>query len=639
MKYEFKRMGWMKSAWMVLAIVFAPFIICTSIMSLAQQPQSPAGTPLYSANAKYVNGVAPGYWPTAGSGLTLNVSAGTAYCGNPPALVNYPGGTLTMTASATNYVYLNPAVNCAPAVSASAFTAGQIPIAKVVAGTSSITSVTDARTWFAPQPCTTSSTGALDCSATGTDQDIALTPSGTGATVVTNLEDKGGQVFNVKAYGAKGDGKTNDSPAFQAAYNAATAAGGGTILVPVSSSCYLLSTPINMTDSTNVGVQVVLRGMWAPRGANAAGSTGQICANTGGILFDVTGTNSITFKNLSVTAQTGVTNPSLIGIYAARNSAGAGAQGINVEECLFEMPVHKSGTTVSYGLYLYGSEIDYDNDDWITADYPLVVTATNAFNVNSAFITEATGKVSEVGSYFTNMELDSAGLGPAAYFNGTENMTLTGHSWNYSGDSSYPSSLYQYALEIIGGNVSMFLNWRQELYPGFAFVGQSLMNSILMGNDAPGTTPPNHAVEFTDASSNIIGDRFNIVDEYPSPSTNYYYDATAGNPTGVAVLDSDYFFCGNETNCADIPIGTYQPGGWSLYQADVHYSGSPSNEHPVFKTSGSGILTRFPNSAATISFGAGAPSGSCVTPSLYLRTDGGSGSTLYVCEGGSWAAK
>ena len=38
----------------------------------------------------------------------------------------------------------------------------------------------------------------------------------------------GGQVYNVKAYGAKGDGTTNDSPAFQSAYNAAAAANAGT---------------------------------------------------------------------------------------------------------------------------------------------------------------------------------------------------------------------------------------------------------------------------------------------------------------------------------------------------------------------------------------------------------------------------
>lgn len=37
--------------------------------------------------------------------------------------------------------------------------------------------------------------------------------------------------------------------------------------------------------------------------------------------------------------------------------------------------------------------------------------------------------------------------------------------------------------------------------------------------------------------------------------------------------------------------------------------------------------------------GAGAPNGSCATGSTYRRTDGGPGSTFYVCEAGAWAAK
>ncbi len=40
-----------------------------------------------------------------------------------------------------------------------------------------------------------------------------------------------------------------------------------------------------------------------------------------------------------------------------------------------------------------------------------------------------------------------------------------------------------------------------------------------------------------------------------------------------------------------------------------------------------------------ITTGTGAPTGSCVTGSLYLRADGGAGTTLYVCEVGAWVAK
>jgi hypothetical protein len=214
-------------------LLFSLFAISYSLLpSLAQQPQAPAGTPLYSVNTKYVNGMAPGYWPTAGSGLTLSLSSGTAYCGNPPVPVNYPGGSLALAAATTNYIYLNPANNCSPTVSASAFSAGQIPIAKVVTGASSITSIVDARTWFQPQPCVTGSAGDLHCSSLGTSQNITLTPSGTGASVITNLQDKGGQVFNVKAYGAKGDGTTDDSGAINSAVSAAAAAHGEVLLPP-----------------------------------------------------------------------------------------------------------------------------------------------------------------------------------------------------------------------------------------------------------------------------------------------------------------------------------------------------------------------------------------------------------------------
>jgi hypothetical protein len=151
----------------------------------AQQPQTSVA-PIFSANAKYVQGVGPGYWPTAGAGLTLNLAPGTAYCGNPPLLVTYAGGSLAMTDGATNYVYLDPAASCAPAKNTTGFAVGVIPLAKVVTAGGAITSITDARGWFAPLPCTMGSTGAVTCAALGTNQNISLSPSGTGYTSIGN---------------------------------------------------------------------------------------------------------------------------------------------------------------------------------------------------------------------------------------------------------------------------------------------------------------------------------------------------------------------------------------------------------------------------------------------------------------------
>jgi len=145
-------------ACVVLSLVLVPW--CLGGGLFAQQPQAQGGQPIFAANAKYVQGVGPGYWPTAATGLALNLAAGTAYCGNPPALVTYAGGTLTLAPSATNYVYLDPVTNCAPASNTSGFAPGHIPLAKVVTGASTIAGVTDARTWFTPQPISTDAAGA-----------------------------------------------------------------------------------------------------------------------------------------------------------------------------------------------------------------------------------------------------------------------------------------------------------------------------------------------------------------------------------------------------------------------------------------------------------------------------------------------
>ncbi len=123
---------------------------------LAQQPQTQAVPELFPVNAKYVQGFGPGYWPTAGSGLTLNLAPGTAYCSG--AVHTYAGGTLTLTASTTNYVFLNIASSCAPGSNTSGFSSTTIPIATVVTGGSTITSITDVRTFFVS---TNSSSGGL----------------------------------------------------------------------------------------------------------------------------------------------------------------------------------------------------------------------------------------------------------------------------------------------------------------------------------------------------------------------------------------------------------------------------------------------------------------------------------------------
>lgn len=118
-------------------------IACSGILH-AQQPQTQTA-PSFAVNAKYVQGAGPGYWPTPGAGLTLNIAAGRVRCGT--TMVNYAGGTLTMTNSTTNYVYLDSGSSCAPGSNTTGYTATLIAIATVVTSGGAITSITDDRTF------------------------------------------------------------------------------------------------------------------------------------------------------------------------------------------------------------------------------------------------------------------------------------------------------------------------------------------------------------------------------------------------------------------------------------------------------------------------------------------------------------
>ena len=137
-------------------------ILASASFLTAQQFQTqdlPPLNPLYAVNAKYTNGVAPGYAPTgAATGLTLTLSSGTATFNH--AVQNYAGGTLTMS-NGTNYVYLDETTGN-PTSSTSTFTGAQFPIAIVTASGGNIVSIVDVRTMF-----TNASTGTFNLTTTG----------------------------------------------------------------------------------------------------------------------------------------------------------------------------------------------------------------------------------------------------------------------------------------------------------------------------------------------------------------------------------------------------------------------------------------------------------------------------------------
>lgn len=163
---------------------------CFSSSAIAQQGQTSDVNftePLIHDNSFWVQGLAPGYWPTCTnsgalatcSGLTLYLTSGTVWCQG--TIRNYAGGTLTLTNNATNYVYLDPTANCAPAASTSTFTATQVPIAVVVTASGAITTITDDRSWLDDLSSAQLSDGATLATKAGVQDESYTCAADTGA--------------------------------------------------------------------------------------------------------------------------------------------------------------------------------------------------------------------------------------------------------------------------------------------------------------------------------------------------------------------------------------------------------------------------------------------------------------------------
>jgi hypothetical protein len=123
----------------------------------------------------------------------------------------------------------------------------------------------------------------------------------------------GGQVFDVKSYGAIGDGVTNDAPAFQLAINAARVA-GGVVFIPAGE--YRLTSALDLTSAgVAASLSVTIRGAGRRSTLLSVVHTGHG--------FDCTGTAFLSFEDFSVSGNA-VTVPKTA-FFLARNSTGGSA--------------------------------------------------------------------------------------------------------------------------------------------------------------------------------------------------------------------------------------------------------------------------------------------------------------------------
>lgn len=234
--------------------------------------------------------------------------------------------------------------------------------------------------------------GAITSSSLGQANGVAsldgsgLVPSAQlGNTITAPIIDKGGQQYNVKAYGAKGDGTTDDQAAIQSAINAAQTAGGGTVFFP--NGQYIVSGTPQVT-----GTNIILRGtgnatiLLGTAAMNPAGTTIGIWVNGAsnilieGLVIDGNFTNIA--KNGSFEAASSLWTP-VINTYGAQGPktyimAGSGIDSTTYLK--YRMPIRITNTS---SVTVRGCTIQNSVSAGIIADATSVNGCTDIQIVNN----------------------------------------------------------------------------------------------------------------------------------------------------------------------------------------------------------------------------------------------------------------
>lgn len=210
------------------------------------------------------------------------------------------------------------------------------------------------------------------------------------------------RVFNVKDYGAKGDGVTDDTAAFNAAITAVTAAGGGTIYVPY-------------------GTYVISTGLVIPSGVIMAGvgklSVLSFTAVSGACLTIGTSLSALNYKNRVSDLAIIMTQIATTGI-KLRNTAGAALRDLYIEG-----PANNYGTRTNIGVDIDGGNISafFNELDNVLTNHCHIgfrvectgttYATTQTFTNCSAFGDVLVGDTTSFGFYFSRSPVSSPQVG------------------------------------------------------------------------------------------------------------------------------------------------------------------------------------------------------------------------------------
>lgn len=388
-------------------------------------------------------------------------------------------------------------------------------------------------------------------------------------------------VFNIKNYGAKCDGHTDDSAAIRAAIHAANESG----IVYIPAGTCVFSTPIfaGKAQIRGVGKNVSILKFTAAMGPAftfdypvpmfmlSPGMTnlsligpGPNTATTGVLLGGKAGAEGAQFDSVEIAGfGTGIRNSRWVfltefrdcylsnGVDAKLMGSPTAGENMRFVHCTFDHTTRPSSVIVGGGDYMQPEFVDCSFD--------------------GAILDIRSGMVSIIGGHFEDTISGGAFFATIGDGRHDANVSIINATLNADGHYSYPSkSLFRVRA---GSNLNV----------------EDFQACTLIHN-------------------------FNVM------------DVDAGGKGSIINL-----MVPNCGGWASSPLAATGAGAGSVAQIVTPGSGADGNN----------VLTRpiqFGKGGPTISSGSGAPDGSCTNGSLYLNSAGKVGSTLYVCAADSWVA-
>jgi hypothetical protein len=251
-------------------------------------------------------------------------------------------------------------------------------------------------------------------------------------------------VVNVKACGAKGDGVTDDTAAFQTAIGLAVAINGA-VYVPAASVGYLITSPLNMANLQ----QLTFYGDGAyPCTARSTPVGGSVLIGATGAnhcVIDASGASGVVFRGFTI-ASIGVTGASTIGVFLGKTTVQQGSNCI-VEDVAILLP---SGVG-SIGIYGISANLITGRGLMIMSGWGIILAGAKAdapVSHDPPYGVWGTNVQSD-GCYFSGCTLFGYGDEiPLSITNCTSHQYDQLYIVNINGGPSYTG--VDYAMEMIG---------------------------------------------------------------------------------------------------------------------------------------------------------------------------------------------